>query len=146
LAERPVDELNEPDEIAEEDLDDEPVAIEEEELEEDEGFEDDDEDEDDTEDETEGAAVSSGEDDDSDEASLDELLAKRSAKKGSEDSEEDIMTLVGSDRDEEAVVEPLPIRAQPIRDRQEFVCSRCRLVKPKVQLADEARGLCRDCV
>jgi hypothetical protein len=74
-----------------------------------------------------------------------EGLAKRSAKRGSDDSEEDIMSLVGQERDE-PVAEPLPIRAQPIRDRQEFVCSRCRLVKPKVQLADAARGLCRDCV
>jgi hypothetical protein len=150
LAERPVDELNEPDELASKDLDDEVVALDDEELEGD-GLEEaaeDDEDDDDTEDGTEGAAVGSSEDDDSDEASLDALLAKRSAKRGSEDSEdseEDIMALVGSARDE-AIVEPLPIRAQPIRDRQEFVCSRCRLVKPKVQLADEASGLCRDCV
>jgi hypothetical protein len=42
--------------------------------------------------------------------------------------------------------EPLPTRVIPIRDREEFVCSRCHLVKAKVQLADAERMLCRDCV
>jgi hypothetical protein len=43
-------------------------------------------------------------------------------------------------------VEPLPSVVVPIKDRQEFVCSNCHLVKARVQLADAARGLCRDCV
>ena len=41
--------------------------------------------------------------------------------------------------------EATPARVTPIESRQEFVCARCRLVKPRVQLADPARGLCRDC-
>ena len=42
--------------------------------------------------------------------------------------------------------EPLPTRVIPIRDREEFVCNRCHLVKRKSQLADAERMLCRDCV
>ena len=45
-----------------------------------------------------------------------------------------------------APLEPLPARVIPLKDRQEFVCNRCRLVKARVQLADSERGLCRDCV
>lgn len=90
------------------------------------------------------AAAGSGEEDDSDEASLDELLAKRSAKADPGDTDDDIMTFIGPPEDE-TIAEPLPTKAQPMRDRQEFVCKRCHLVKPRVQLADEARGLCRDC-
>jgi hypothetical protein len=158
LAERQVDELDDPEELGGDDLEDDDIEDEvvavlgDKEPDGGEGLEtdaeaddEDDDDEDLDEDAGDAVAVSSTEDDDSDETSLDELLAKRSAKRVSDDSEEDIMSLVGQDRDE-PVVEPLPVRAQPIRDRQEFVCSRCRLVKPKVQLADAARGLCRDCV
>jgi hypothetical protein len=157
LAERQVDELDDPEELGGDDLEDDDIEDEvvavlgDKEPDGGEGLETDAEDEGEEDDEDldedagDAVAVSSTEDDDSDETSLDELLAKRSAKRVSDDSEEDIMSLVGQDRDE-PVVEPLPIRAQPIRDRQEFVCSRCRLVKPKVQLADAARGLCRDCV
>lgn len=42
--------------------------------------------------------------------------------------------------------EPLPSRVIPIRDRQEFVCSNCHLVKKRSQLADADKALCRDCV
>ncbi|MGH2755878.1 MAG: DUF4193 family protein, partial [Actinomycetota bacterium] len=42
--------------------------------------------------------------------------------------------------------EPLPAKLKPVKDQQEFVCARCHLVKKKSQLADEKRGLCRDCV
>ncbi|HVF52944.1 MAG TPA: DUF4193 family protein [Actinomycetota bacterium] len=85
---------------------------------------------------------------DSDEASLDELLAQRAAaRRGTDDSDEDddIMAF-GSERDEPTTVEIPPSKITPIKDRQEFVCSNCHLVKARVQLADEAKGLCRDCV
>lgn len=84
-------------------------------------------------------------------ASLDEILADRSVpKKGAapdelDDDEVDIMALA-TDRDIAAVVGPLPERVDPVKDTQEFVCSNCHLVKAKSQLADAARGLCRDCV
>jgi hypothetical protein len=42
--------------------------------------------------------------------------------------------------------ERMRVRIPPVRDRQEFVCKSCHLVKPRVQLADTKRGLCRDCV
>jgi hypothetical protein len=46
----------------------------------------------------------------------------------------------------DTIDERISSRVIPIKDRQEFVCARCRLVKPRVQLADPQRGLCRDCV
>jgi hypothetical protein len=87
------------------------------------------------------------EDEESDSASLDALLAQRAAaRRGTDDADddEDIMSLA-SQRDE-ALREPLVSRVSPIRNRQEFVCNRCHLVKAKTQLADPQRGLCRDCV
>ncbi len=87
------------------------------------------------------------EEDESDEASLEELLSQRSATRRAGDDaeeEEDIMALA-SER-EAPISEPLPTRVVPIKDRQEFVCNRCHLVKARSQLADEARMLCRDCV
>ncbi len=84
-------------------------------------------------------------DDESDEASLEELLAQRARRTPEEtDDTDDIMSLA-SER-EPAVRGPLPSRVIPIRDRQEFVCNRCHLVKARSQLADAERGLCRDCV
>jgi hypothetical protein len=47
---------------------------------------------------------------------------------------------------DKSIREPLPTRVIPIRDREEFVCTRCHLVKRKSQLADAERMLCRDCV
>jgi hypothetical protein len=82
----------------------------------------------------------------SDQASLDELLAQRAAsRRGTDasDDEADIMAFPSGTGGR--LGDRRPTRLQAIRDRQEFVCSRCRLVKPRVQLADEARGLCRDC-
>lgn len=107
------------------------------------------EDEDDVEDpeEVEAELAASTEEDDSDETSLDELLAQRAARRApdeSDDDVEDIMTLA-SER-EPTMREPLPSRVIPIRDRQEFVCSNCHLVKKRSQLADADRALCRDCV
>jgi Domain of unknown function (DUF4193) len=91
--------------------------------------------------------VGSSDEDDEDGASLDELLARRAAASGDsddQDDEADIMSLTS-----ESVVahsEPqAPVRVAPVRERQEFVCNNCHLVKPRVQLADAGRGLCRDC-
>lgn len=86
-------------------------------------------------------------DDDSDETSLDELLAQRAARRSPDEPDEDvedIMTL--SSEKDTPLREPLPTRVVPIRDREEFVCNRCHLVKKRVQLADADKGYCRDCV
>lgn len=75
------------------------------------------------------------------------MLAQRAARRGPDDADdetEDIMAL--SSEAATPVREPLPSRVIPIRDREEFVCNRCHLVKKKVQLADADKGLCRDCV
>lgn len=138
---KPADEIEppSPDDL-EEDVEEEPALAEVAAADDDEDPDDSDE-SDDADDEAE-PAVASGSDED--QASLDEILAKRAAaRRGREDPEEDIMTLVAGDQ--EPVAEPLPIRARPMQDRQEFVCNRCHLVKPRVQLADAKRGLCRDC-
>ena len=140
MANRPADELEDPEDLEEE----EDVEVDLAEVAAVDDDETDDTDESDDADEEAGPAVASGDDEDSDQASLEEILAKRaSARRGRDDPEEDIMTLVGGDQD--PVAEPLPIRARPMQDRQEFVCKRCHLVKPRVQLADAKRGLCRDC-
>jgi hypothetical protein len=160
LAERRAQDWDEEDESQDTDDDLDPVSDpdeDEEVLDEGEGLEDDEsldesldeadstgEDDDESDEGDAPAAAGSGEEDDSDEASLDELLAKRSSKADPGDSDDDIMTFIGPPEDE-TIAEPLPTKAQPMRDRQEFVCKRCHLVKPRVQLADEARGLCRDC-
>jgi hypothetical protein len=82
--------------------------------------------------------------DELEQASLEQLRDQRTARKRLElDEDEDLMALVSEA--EEPVAEPLLPRVTPIKNRQEFVCARCHLVKPRVQLADSARGLCRDC-
>ena len=86
--------------------------------------------------------------DESDEDSLEELLEGRAtARRGTDDAEDedDIMSLA-SEREETARLDIPPSKITPVKDQQEFVCNRCHLVKAKVQLADEERGLCRDCV
>lgn len=93
------------------------------------------------------AGADGDDDDDSDETSLDELLSQRTAaRRGAEESEDtdDIMALT-SERQNPAG-EPLPSRVIPVKDRKEFVCSNCHLVKSRSQLADADRILCRDCV
>ena len=108
---------------------------------------DDAEDEIDDPEEAEAELAASTEEDDSDETSLDELLAQRAARRApdeADDETEDIMAL--SSEADAPIREPLPSRVIPIRDREEFVCNRCHLVKKRVQLADADRGLCRDCV
>ncbi len=92
------------------------------------------------------AALPEHEDED-EQASLDELIAQRAAgRRGADDADDDgdIMALA-SERDE-PVLEALPAKVAPIRDQKEFVCKSCYLVKPRVQLADEKREYCRDCV
>lgn len=84
--------------------------------------------------------------DDTETSSLDQLLAQRSAaRRGTDEAEDDddIMALA-SERDV-PVAEPVA-RVLPLKERQEFVCARCHLVKARSQLADASRGLCRDCV
>jgi hypothetical protein len=90
---------------------------------------------------TAGAAT----DDDSDQASLDELLAQRTGRRGTEDAGEETDIMSFPVPREERPPPPVRIHATPMRARDEFVCSNCHLVKPRVQLADQARGLCRDC-
>ena len=83
-------------------------------------------------------------DDELQQASLEQLRDQRTTRKQLDlDENEDLLALV-SDADEPEA-EPTPARVTPMKNRQEFVCARCRLVKPRVQLADPARGLCRDC-
>jgi hypothetical protein len=90
--------------------------------------------------------AAAGEEEGDGSASLDELLAQRAASRRSsdEDDDEEILALV-SERDE-PLRDSINPRVTPIKDRQEFVCNRCHLVKAKSQLADPQRGLCRDCV
>ncbi len=85
-------------------------------------------------------------DDDSEQESLDELLDERlAARSGSDDPDdhEDVLALSSM---AVAADTGLTVKVTPMKDRQEFVCNRCHLVKAKVQLADSARCLCRDCV
>jgi Domain of unknown function (DUF4193) len=92
--------------------------------------------------------VSGDDDAEGADASLDEILTPRpSPRRGREEpeEEEDIISALVPDRDLVSV-EPLPSVVIPIKDRQEFVCSNCHLVKARSQLADADRGLCRDCV
>jgi Domain of unknown function (DUF4193) len=103
-------------------------------------------DEEDLQDDSEAAASTDEEEDGDGSASLDELLAQRAAARRATDEEDDdeILALV-SERDE-PVRDSINTRVIPIKDRQEFVCKRCHLVKAKSQLTDPQRGLCRDCV
>jgi hypothetical protein len=107
------------------------------------------EDEDLADDEVDAELLVEGDDDvESAEASLDEILTPRpSPRRGREEpeEEEDIISALVPDRDLVSI-EPLPSVVVPIKDRQEFVCNNCHLVKARSQLADAERGLCRDCV
>ncbi|HEX2294628.1 MAG TPA: DUF4193 family protein [Actinomycetota bacterium] len=99
-------------------------------------------------DDEELALAATDDEDEEDESSLEELLAQRAAaRRGTEDSDddEDILSLA-SEPETIPSIEPIPARVIPLKDRQEFVCNRCHLVKARVQLADAERGLCRDCV
>ncbi|MGH2699490.1 MAG: DUF4193 family protein [Actinomycetota bacterium] len=83
---------------------------------------------------------------DSNSTSLDELLAQRTAaRQGTDDSDDDDAFIALSS---EAARKESRTRSKiaPLRNREEFVCKSCFLLKPKVQLADSERMLCRDCV
>lgn len=93
-------------------------------------------------------AAASEDGDEEDDASLDQLLSQRAAsRRGSDDSEDDddIMALA-TEKEPRGSADVAPARVIPIKDRQEFVCQRCYLVKARSQLADADRTLCRDCV
>lgn len=126
-----------------------PIASSEEEPEEIEGSEDDLEDLEDDEDEVAaGLAMATDDEEETDEASLEELLSqrasgRRAAGDGDED-EDDIMSL--SSEREPTGAEAIRTKVIPIKDRKEFVCKSCHLVKARSQLADAERELCRDCV
>lgn len=112
--------------------------------------------EDDLEDvEGEGEEEEINEDDDEDDEeaggqqSLEELLdQKPSPKRGAAppDSDEDVDIMALSSERDDRIGARLPSRVMPIKDKEEFVCRGCYLVKSKSQLADKERGLCRDCV
>ena len=92
-------------------------------------------------------AEASEDEDDDDDASLDQLLSQRAAgRRGSDDADDDddIMALA-SEKEPRGTAEVPASRVVPVKDRQEFVCQNCRLVKARSQLADPDRMLCRDC-
>jgi Domain of unknown function (DUF4193) len=131
--------LDASDDVVDDEDDDELTAVDEDDL------------EDDSEDsgaedlQTEGEGGEDDEEEDTDSTSLEELLARRSAARRGSDSEDDadIMSFP-SDRARDP--ERLSVPVTPLKDRQEFVCRSCYLVKPRVQLADPERMYCRDCV
>lgn len=136
LRDEETDELEELDD--DEDLDDVDLEDLEDDLEDLDSDEDEDEDDDDEDDDGGGG-----------QESLEELLdqkpsPKRGVARPDSDEDTDIMALT-SERDDR-VGARLPSRVTPIRDKEEFVCRGCYLVKSKWQLADKERGLCRDCV
>ena len=108
-------------------------------------------DDDEIQDEEDGSAAASylGSDDEEEgeETSLEELLAQRAAARRppDEDDDDDIMSLA-SEKDPSIAGEPITPKVIPLKEQQEFVCQRCRLVKKRSQLADAERMLCRDCI
>ena len=93
-------------------------------------------------------ALADDDEEDNEESSLEALLAQRSARRGGKDDsddDDDIMSFTAGTEREPGGGE-VAGRVIPIKDRQEFVCARCHLVKARSQLADAERGLCRDCV
>lgn len=98
-------------------------------------------------DDEEALAQAAGEEEDSEEASLEELLSQRAAaRRGTDESDDDDDIMALASEKDNMPLGPLPTTVIPIKDRKEFVCNRCHLVKARVQLADADRGLCRDCV
>ena len=137
------DDLDLDDQDLDEDLDDEDLA----------GQELSDEPNDDLLEEDEAEDDDAEEIDEDDEESLDELLTGQKGRQrvptvpgvaGDQDNEEALLALVASDDD--PIEGELRTKVVPIKDRQEFVCARCHLVKARIQLADPQRHLCRDCV
>ncbi len=94
------------------------------------------------------AIAGEGDDEEGEDASLEDLLAQRATGRraaGEADEDEDDILALSRER-ELALNEQIKTKVIPIKDRQEFVCNRCHLVKARSQLADEDRVLCRDCV
>lgn len=111
-------------------------------------LEDDLEEAEDDEDEVAAGLAMAADDEESEEASLEELLAQRAAGRraaGEPDEDEDDIMALSSER-EPTGAEVIRTKVIPLKDRQEFVCKRCYLVKARSQLADQERMLCRDCV
>ena len=75
--------------------------------------------------------------------SIQELLVKQEAADEA-DADEEEEAVIALTKDERLVAEPGESRVVPIQET-EFVCKRCFLVKPRSQLADKKRTLCRDC-
>ena len=104
--------------------------------------------EDDEEEVAAGLAMATDDEDEGEDASLEELLSQRASSRraagDSEEDEDDIMSL--SSEREPTGAEVIRTKVIPIKDRKEFVCKRCHLVKARSQLADADRELCRDCV
>jgi hypothetical protein len=114
--------------------------LQEEELEDEDAVDDDDDDD-------SALAEAAGDEEESEEASLEELLSQRAAaRRGTDESEDDDDIMALATEKDAIVDEPLPVKVIPIKDQKEFVCTHCHLVKARVQLADEERMLCRDCV
>lgn len=94
------------------------------------------------------AIATDGDDEEGEDASLEDLLAQRATGRraaGEPGEDEDDILALSSERDL-ALNEQIRTKVIPIKDRQEFVCKRCHLVKARSQLADQDRVLCRDCV
>ena len=95
-----------------------------------------------------GLALATDDDEEGDDASLEELLSQRASNRRaageSDEDDDDIMSLASEK--EPTGAETIRTKVIPIRDRKEFVCKRCHLVKARSQLADADRELCRDCV
>lgn len=98
-------------------------------------------------DEVEAEAEAAEEEEDEDtEASLDQILDQRAKAElvaVNDDEDDDLLELVS---EEVAGVTPLRAKITPVKEKQEFVCARCHLVKNRSQMADPKRVLCRDCV
>ena len=97
--------------------------------------------------EAEAEAETAEEEDDEDtEASLDQILDQRAKAElvaVDDEVDDDLLELVSEDL---AGVTPLRAKITPVKEKQEFVCARCHLVKNRSQMADPKRVLCRDCV
>ena len=74
------------------------------------------------------------------ETSLEELLARRTEDKATEEEDESVLDLArGEERSETLQIKVLP------QQTNEFTCRNCFLVKHKSQLADKKKMICRDC-
>ena len=111
-------------------------------------YDDEDLDDEDLDDDEDSESVDSAEDDDDsdEEESLEAILTKESPRRLHSDDDDEEADEIDFAGQPELINAELKTRADPLRDVQEFVCSRCHLVKARSQLADPERQLCRDCV